>query len=279
MHSVERAELSCAGCGRPSRLPSVRQSLTVLGQVLVGHGIWRHQSIVFLGSHSNVVPILLELEECDQVIPYELRSKRSTDERWELLPTNGDVLFDLDSADLVASALGLDGYYVVRAALVHPDVDLIRLYLADACGCRSEVVLERIACDAEEDIDESIVADAGENGLLVAERILGNYSWGRIRHLRDRKVWVGRQWSVADQDEPVHPSSRGADDPSFSIGRFVEDAGGKFRSVPEAVDQVAQVLGYVDAQFGGSGGDVLPREGYLSLSTLVLGYENRLDDP
>ena len=138
------------------------------------------------------------------------------------------------------------------------------------------MALERVAGNAQEDIDQPIVADTSQDSLLVIESVLGDYSWSGIRHFRDCKVWVGSQRYVGDQYEPVFAPSCGADDPGFSGRRSCQNAGRELRPVPEAVDQVSQVLGEVDAQFRCGRDDILPLEGYLALSALVLRVKDRL---
>ena len=58
-----------------------------------------------------------------------LRSNGPADQRRESIDAQPYVLFNLDSAERVPLPLSLDRYDVMRAALVHTHVYLIRLSL------------------------------------------------------------------------------------------------------------------------------------------------------
>src|SRR5262249_51574424 len=139
----------------------------ILGRQLLG---W-HQAVVFLYRNRDSLFALDELEEGDEVLAHELRTDQSADERRILGRTHREVLLDLNDVQAVVVALGLHGENEVDAAPVHADVDLVRLDLADAPYGRPEVVLQRVARRPGKDVDETVVADAGEEGLFVVAGI------------------------------------------------------------------------------------------------------------
>jgi hypothetical protein len=64
----------------------------------------------------------------------------------------------LDDAETVCAAFGLDRKVTASATAVHADVHLVGLDLATAGYGRTQVVLERVAGDVRDDIDEPVVA-------------------------------------------------------------------------------------------------------------------------
>ncbi|MNZ79476.1 hypothetical protein D3C78_980800 [compost metagenome] len=103
-----------------------------------------------------------ELEHGDAVVAHELRGYGATDQVGELCLAVGDVLVGLDDAVLIRAAFCLDGDDELAAVAVDADVDLIDFELADALEVGSQVVLQRIRSDAEEDVDQPVVAHLGE---------------------------------------------------------------------------------------------------------------------
>ena len=87
---------------------------------------------MLLRCYVEVVTLLLELEECNQVIFHKLRSNWPADQGRHLLATDGNVLLNLNPVESIAPALGLNRYDIVRAAFVHAYVYFIRLHLANA---------------------------------------------------------------------------------------------------------------------------------------------------
>ena len=79
----------------------------------------------------------------------------------------GDVLTGLGNAELVGSALGLDGYYELLAVPIHADVNLVDLDLSHVFDERLQVVLQGVGGDTEKDVDQPVIANLREEGLLV----------------------------------------------------------------------------------------------------------------
>ena len=53
------------------------------------------------------------------------------------------------------------------------------------------MVLERVSSDAEEYVDESVVSNFREQGLLVTLGVGRDYLRGGVRHFDDRRVELG----------------------------------------------------------------------------------------
>ncbi len=94
----------------------------------------------------------LKLEEGNQVVAHELRTDGTANQVRELFGAHGEVLADLDSAQSVSGALRLHGEDVVRASAVHTDIHFICLDLAYSRDCCAQVILQRVAGYAGENI-------------------------------------------------------------------------------------------------------------------------------
>ena len=114
--------------------------------------------------------------------------------------------------------------------------------------------------------------------MLIVERIFLDYSGSRVWDLRHCKVRVGSERSVGHQDKLVSTPLCGTNDPGFACGGLGKNTGRERRSVSEAVDQVAQILGKRDIQFRRERDNIFSLERYLSLSRLILGVKNCLND-
>jgi len=115
----------------------------------------------------------LEGEERDLLAADELRGDGAADAVGELRRAHGDVLLDLHDAVAVVATLRLHRENVVRALAVDADVDLVGLDLADVADLGAQVALQRVARDAQEDVDQ------------------------RNRETGDRPRFCGRRWRAS----------------------------------------------------------------------------------
>lgn len=208
----------------------------------------------------------------------ELRGHGATDEFRKSGFTERHVLLDLHDVQRVASALGLDRDYVLAAPRVDSDVELVGLHLADVGHRRPEVVLERVARDAQEDVDEPVVAHSGQQGLLVSEGVHRNDARCGIRHLRERHLVVWGEPNRPRQDEAVSTPSCTSDDPLVALGGGSLDGLGQRPSIPRAVDDVADVARGRNATLLGGCRDIEPLEIDPCHTLLEPGNEDLLDD-
>jgi hypothetical protein len=123
-----------------------------------------------------------ELEHGDDIVVHELHRNRTAFDAGKLLGAGRNVLLRLHNGNLIVTALGLNGNDIVTAARVDPDVEFVDFDLADPFGSGPEMILERIRCNAEEDVDETIVSDDGEKSLLVVECVRTDQFRRRVRH-------------------------------------------------------------------------------------------------
>ena len=66
---------------------------------------------------------------------------------------------------------GLHGEHVVSPSAIHTNVDLVRLDLADPRHRCAQMTLQRVAGHSSEDINEPIVAQLRQQGLLIIRTI------------------------------------------------------------------------------------------------------------
>lgn len=113
------------------------------------------------------------------------------------------------------------------------------------------MILERVTGYAQEDVDQPIVSDSGQHGLLVVKRVFGNDSGSSVGYLGERKVRVWQQRKVDNQCEAVFARAGRSDDPGFALRSFLQNAGRKADPVTETVDQISQVFRKINVQFVG----------------------------
>jgi hypothetical protein len=142
---------------------------------------------MFFRGYSDSFLGLLTFKKSDQAIRNKLCGNRSADQFRELGSTNRKILLDLHDPYPLSSAFGLNWQDIVGAPLINTNVDFIHLDLADARRSCSQMILQRIASKASENIDEAIVPNLGQQRLLVAQGVLADYSWGGIWNLRIRQ--------------------------------------------------------------------------------------------
>ena len=157
-----------------------------------------------------------EFEQSDGSVVNELRAYGFCDEIRESGVAHRVVLFNLDDIEKIAAALSLNGYCIMRPFPVNANVYLIGFYLANSRDRRSEVVLKRIAGKPGRDVYQSIVAQSGEQRLLVSKRIQIDNAGRRIRYFCGGEVLIGTQVEIGDHVEPVDSRPRRSDDPHFA---------------------------------------------------------------
>ena len=141
--------------------------------------------VLFLRHDSDIIPVFLELHERDDILLHKLRAYRAANQVWQFSGAKGDVLLDLHTAEFIAASLGLYRDDIVGAALVDSHVNFVGFDLSHFLYGSPEVVLQRVAGNPQENIDQTVVANPSQQRLLVAERIFRDYTRCRVRDLCD----------------------------------------------------------------------------------------------
>lgn len=105
------------------------------------------------------------------------------------------------------------------------------------------MVLERVARDAAENIDQTVVADFRKQSLFVIECVFGNDSWCGIGHFGHGHVLVGENWRVLDQRKTIPAALGWADDPNFLLTSRRGEGCWQQRPIPEAVNYLGFATG------------------------------------
>ena len=151
-------------------------------------------------SHQLIVPLIgncrtrwriFESKHCILIGAQKLCGNRNTNERREAVPAEREVLNDLDDADAIFSGLSLNWNDVVSPTPFNPNVNLVSLDLSDFWDVSPQVILKRITRKTQKNIDEPIVPEVGQKGLLVAQLVLGHYTRRGVGNLRFRQA---RAW-------------------------------------------------------------------------------------
>jgi len=142
--------------GTQTRL--IHGTLTILSQIFPSHLIVFNELVVLLRHYPNIVVLYFKLKQSDGVALHHLGGYWSTDKCVPPFHTQGDILFKLHSSDLIAFRFGLHGHNVLRPAPVNAHVDLVGFDLPDTFNGGPQMVLQRIASYAQEDVYQAIVA-------------------------------------------------------------------------------------------------------------------------
>ena len=160
-------------------------------QVLCRHLVWLDKAIVLFVDEGYAVYTDFKTKESNNSILYELRGNGSTNKVGELVGAYGEILLDLDDAELVGPTLSLHRENVLHAPTVNAYVNLISLDLTHFGHRGAQMVLEGVAGDASENVDEPVVTHDGKKRLFVIERIRAD-EFGR--RIRDRGRIPSRGW-------------------------------------------------------------------------------------
>ena len=101
---------------------------------------------------------------------------------------------------------------------------------------------------AVKNVNEAIVAQAGEEGLLVVKGVLGDNARGGVGNARDGQVAARSQGGELDGHKGIVCAALEAENPGGSPWGEATDGFGQLASEPEAVEEVADVLGQAEAQ-------------------------------
>src|SRR5690606_2615051 len=133
-----------------------------------------HQLIVPFVYHLDLVAFKGELEQSYYPIGHELRCDRAAAHSGKLLLGETYILCGLNDPDLSLSAFRLNRNDIVTSVLVETDIEFVDLNLPNSFHRGSQVILEAIRGQSEESVDQSVVADNGEECLFVIQRIRAN---------------------------------------------------------------------------------------------------------
>ena len=151
----------------------------------------------------DVVAILLKLKKRHEIGSHHIDANGAADERRQLARTQSDILLDLHPAEPVVATLSLHRYYIVCAALVQTHVDFVRLYLPYAGNRCAQMILQGITGDTKKQVNQTVVSNAGQDGLFIAERVLGDDSRCGVGYLGNCGIRIWREGRVADQCDDI----------------------------------------------------------------------------
>jgi len=126
---------------------------------------------VFLFDNDDLLVFDCQLEHCD-FLPVvfhvdKLRGNRPTYQCGKFFGATSQVLLRLNHCKLIFPTLRLHRNYILNTLPVDSDVYFVDLNLADALNCCAHVALERIGRHSEKDIDQAVIPNLRQQGLLV----------------------------------------------------------------------------------------------------------------
>ncbi len=130
-----------------------------------------------------------QLEQRDDIVVQELGGDGPATHAGELLLGEADILGRLHDPDLVLFALRLDGDHVMAAELVDADVEFVDLDLSQVLDRRPQMVLQAVGRKAEKRVDQAIVTDHREQGLLVIEFVRPDQLRRCVRYVDDDEIF------------------------------------------------------------------------------------------
>src|SRR5690606_15337262 len=108
-----------------------------------------------------------------------------------------------------------------------------------------------IRCEPQEGVDQAIVPDDRQQGLLIVQCVSPDEFRGRIRYCDANQV-LPRAYAVgADELEPIRRPSGSLDDPFATLRLRVSYARRQRGAVSDGVDDVPKVIGKDDFEFFG----------------------------
>ncbi len=105
------------------------------------------------------------------------------------------------------------------------------------------MVLERVRCNAKEDVYEAVIADFREKRLLVTQCVGGDDLGCGIGDLRGDEVLSGDDAADLRQPDPVSGPTGGLDDPFLAASLGGENFLRMSPPVTEGLHHVAEILG------------------------------------
>lgn len=105
-----------------------------------------------------------QFKHCNALIFHELRRNQAANQVGKLPAAVKVILLCLNGSKLVASSFCLHGNDILRSVPVQANVNLVDFQLSDFFHVCTQMILKRISGDAEENIDQTVVA-----GLAPAE--------------------------------------------------------------------------------------------------------------
>ena len=141
-----------------------------------------------------------------------------------------------------------------------------------------QVVLQGIAGDPEKHIDQAVIANFSQKGLLVGKRVGSNNLRRRVRYFDGDQIRSGNNADELAELEAILTFTRKLDTPLPAFGSRGDDLGRQCGSEPERIDSVAQILRERDAERFGDLDELVAREIELGLAGLVVFLKNGPDD-
>lgn len=117
--------------------------------------------------HENLNIFLGQLKHSDKAAIQKLRRDWTADVIGKFARAKFNILPRLHGGQLIFSPLCLHRHDVFSAIRVDSDIEFVDLNLPDSLNGRSQVILQRIACDAKKYINDTVVASPREQCLLV----------------------------------------------------------------------------------------------------------------
>ena len=136
----------------------------------------------------------------------------------------------------------------MRSPPVYSHVYLIRLDLPDRLDKCPQMILERIARDTCENINEPVVAQSGKKSLFIIQGVHAYDSRSGIRDFRLRKRWVRLDVGLCHGRKGIEGLARRPDYPFKPFGSFLFDALWKRISIPKGVYKITDVLWRFEAR-------------------------------
>jgi len=109
-------------------------------------------------NYQDLIALYGKFEKSYYVIFHKLGRNRPTNQSRKFRLTAGNILSRLHWRKLVGTTLGLYGNYKVSAISIQTDVNLIDFDLPHASNLRTQVILQGICGQTEENIDEAVVS-------------------------------------------------------------------------------------------------------------------------
>jgi hypothetical protein len=134
-------------------------SSVVCFEILLRYLISWHQPVVPFLKNPNVTVCHAKFEESDQIILDELRRDSTANELRKFFFTAPNILPRLYGREAIRTTFRLDGQNVLPTALIDSDIYFVYLNLSQTGNCRSKMVLKRVPCYTEKNVQKSVVTD------------------------------------------------------------------------------------------------------------------------
>ena len=190
----------------------------------------------------DLVVLQSQFKERDDLGLHKLGGNRPAAYVWELLFNKSYILARLHHTDLIFPAFCLHGNHIVTTALIDPDIELVDLNLPHAFHSCAKMVLKAVGRETQESVDQSILAQDGQQRLFVVECIGPDQLRHSIGEGDGRLVLAGRDTIDLDQSKRVDGTTCQLDHPLHTFGLCLDNACGQLRPKPKGIEQIAQIF-------------------------------------